>query len=232
MVMTDSTMTAAQNETPDEGARSELYLVTPVISDAAQFLPRLEPVLRACPVAAIRLRLAPGPREVQAGVIEALRGPIQEQGVALMLDGLPALARATGCDGAHVDASDVVAARKALGDDLQLGAFCGMSRDLAMQAGMEGADYVSFGAFSETSDAEAVALLRWWTEVMELPAVAEYVVSGTESEGTAVADRLMRTADFVAVGTEEDGAEAAGGVWDAPFTLLRTIGAASQGLLS
>ncbi len=38
-------------------------------------------------------------------------------------------------------------ARKLLGPDLALGVTCHGSRDLAMQAGEDGADYVAFGAF-------------------------------------------------------------------------------------
>jgi thiamine-phosphate pyrophosphorylase len=54
---------------------------------------------------------------------------------------------------------------------------CHDSRDLAMQAGEDGADYVAFGAFFPTTTKDAPThadpeLLSWWSEIMELPCVA------------------------------------------------------------
>ena len=68
-------------------------------------------------------------------------------------------------------------ARSVLGKKLMLGVTCHGSRDLAMEAGQAGADYVAFGAFfpSTTKEPPAMAemeLLRWWSELMELPCVA------------------------------------------------------------
>ena len=58
-----------------------------------------------------------------------------------------------------------------------MGVTCHDSRDLAMAAGEDGADYVAFGAFfpTTTKDAKFHAepeLLQWWSELMELPCVA------------------------------------------------------------
>ncbi len=213
-------MAAARNGTADESGGCELYLVTPVLSDAAAFLPRLGQVLSAFPVAAVRLRLASAPREVLVREIGVLRATIQDCGVALMLDGLPELARETGCDGVHVDGADVPAARRVAGDALQLGAFCGTSRDVAMQAGENGADYISFGPFSETSGEADIGLLQWWTEMMELPVVAEYAGGLQHGTETARLDQLVRMADFLAVGGD---GQARDGVWDAPFPLLDAV---------
>ena len=73
----------------------------------------------------------------------------QSRGVAFLLNDRADLAKATGCDGAHVGQEDMTAreARRALGPDLTLGVTCKGSRDLAMQAGEDGADYVAFLAF-------------------------------------------------------------------------------------
>ena len=78
--------------------------------------------------------------------------------------------------------------------DLQLGVWCGGSRDSAMQAGQDGADYVAFGPFSGGDDAADVELLSWWVELMELPAVAEGGITLANC-GTLVA----AGADFLAV---------------------------------
>ena len=68
-------------------------------------------------------------------------------------------------------------ARALIGPDLTLGVTCKGSRDLAMQAGEDGADYVAFGAFfpSGTKDVSGFIepeVLRWWSELMELPSCA------------------------------------------------------------
>ena len=146
----------------------------------------------------------------------------QSRGVAFLLNDRPDLARATGCDGAHVGQDDMPAtdARRLLGPDLTLGVTCHDSRDLAMQAGEDGADYVAFGAFFPTTTKEAKTraetdLLAWWTELMELPAVA----IGGITPGNC-APLVTAGADFLAV---------SGAVWthpDGPAAGVRAMDAA------
>ncbi len=165
----------------------QLYLVAPdKLPD--DFTVRLEAVLAAGEIAALRVSAAD--RAALARVLPISRA----HGVALILDGAPELAAATGCDGAHVpDSDDVASARQALGD-LQLGVFCGQSRDAAMRAGEAGADYVSFGPDAQQGVCD-VDLIAWWADLMELPVVAE----GGINAGNCGA--LVRAgADFLAVG--------------------------------
>ena len=98
-------------------------------------------------------------------------------------------------------------ARRIIGPDLTLGVTCKGSRDLAMQAGEDGADYVAFGAFYP-STTKAVAglldpeILHWWSEMMELPCCA---IGGITAENCA--PLVSAGADFLAV---------VGCVWDHP----------------
>ena len=141
-----------------------LYLVCPSPAPAG-FEAVLDEALGGGDVAALRV----GTPEDAA----RLRGVAHRHGVAVILAARADLAAAAGCDGTHLDdAAQVGASRKMLGD-LQLGVWCGGSRDTAMQAGQDGADYVAFGPFSGEDDAAEVELLSWWVELMELPAVAE-----------------------------------------------------------
>ncbi|GBQ91707.1 thiamine phosphate pyrophosphorylase [Acetobacter nitrogenifigens DSM 23921 = NBRC 105050] len=187
----------------DETTACELYLVTPVVDDGDAFLPVLERALAKLPAAAVRLRLADLPEDRLKRIVTRLRPSVQDRGVALILDSHPSLALSTGCDGVHVDAEDTATARLIVGNDLQLGAFCGTSRDLAMTAGEAGADYVSFGPFTQaseiTSDAE---LVGWWSAVMELPAVAEVTIDAGGDYAAALRP-LAKTADFLALGGDE-----------------------------
>jgi thiamine-phosphate pyrophosphorylase len=164
-----------------------LYLVAPdPVPD--DFGTSLRAALAAADIAALRLTTTD--RAVVARVLPITRA----HGVALILNGPPALAAATGCDGAHVhDPGDAAAARRVLGE-LQLGVFCANSRDAAMRAGEAGADYVSFGPLTADADGDT-ELISWWADIMELPAVAECAEGGLDCAALARAG-----ADFLAVG--------------------------------
>ncbi len=141
-----------------------LYLVCPQPLPAG-FDAVLEEALAAGDVAALRATAGED--------LARLRAVAHRHGVALILTDRPGLAASAGCDGAHLqDGAQAKAARRLLGD-LQLGVWCAGSRDTAMQAGQDGADYVSFGPFFGADDPADIDLLSWWVELMELPATAE-----------------------------------------------------------
>ena len=154
-----------------------LYLVTPTTAGPG-FADTLARTLDAGDVAAVQLRLKEADDDAWRRAVDALRPVAQSRGVAFLLNDRADLVRETGCDGAHVGQTDMAAreARRVLGD-LTLGVTCHASRDLAMQAGEDGADYVAFGAFFPTATkvAEGQAepeIVEWWSGLMELPVVA------------------------------------------------------------
>jgi thiamine-phosphate pyrophosphorylase len=206
----------------DERDGCRLYLITPPALDPARFRDDLASALDAGDVAAVQLRLKSVEDAALRRAVELLRPVVQSRGVAFLLNDRPDVAHATGCDGAHVGQDDMPAAeaRRLLGPDLTLGVTCHDSRDLAMQAGEDGADYVAFGAFfpTTTKDAKTRAetdLLAWWTELMELPAVA----IGGITPGNC-AKLVTAGADFIAV---------SGAVWnhpDGPAAGVRAMNAA------
>ena len=156
-----------------------VYLITPPKFDPAPFASQLAAALDADDVAAVQLRLKDVDDDVWRRAIDALRPVCQSRNVAFLLNDRADLVVATGCDGAHVGQEDMPAkeARRLMGPDLTLGVTCKGSRDLAMQAGEDGADYVAFGAFfpSTTKDVTNQVdpeVLRWWHEMMELPSCA------------------------------------------------------------
>ncbi|CEF54442.1 thiamine phosphate synthase [Acetobacter ghanensis] len=160
---------------------SELYLVTPPLLRADAFVPVLEKRLAHYQPAALLLRLADGVSAVTAKAIIGQISPlVQHKGIALMLEDAPDLAVQTGCDGVHLSPSYVAASvrevRRQIGDELQLGVAVGTSRDVAMRAGEEGADYICFAPDADDApDAPQTvqALAQWWCMMMELPAVAQ-----------------------------------------------------------
>ena len=201
-----------------------LYLVTPATADAA-FADTLARALDAGDVAAVQLRLKDADDDAWRRAIDALRPVVQGRGAAFLLNDRADLVLATGCDGAHVGQTDMAAAaaRTLLGPGLTLGVTCHDSRDLAMQAGEAGADYVAFGAFfpTTTKDAPTQAepdLLAWWSELMELPCVA---IGGITPANCA--PLVQAGANFLAV---------VGAVWahpDGPAAGVRAMNAAIAG---
>jgi thiamine-phosphate pyrophosphorylase len=195
-----------------------LYLITPPVLAPATFRDTLATALDAGDVAAVQLRLKDWSDDDLRRAIDLLRPVAQSRGVAFLLNDRPDLAVATGCDGAHVGQDDmaVAAARKLLGD-LTLGVTCHASRDLAMSAGEQGADYVAFGAFfpSTTKTPPAMAeveILTWWSELMEVPCVA---IGGITPQNCR--PLVDAGANFVAV---------SGAVWADPAATVKAFAAA------
>ncbi len=205
-----------------EPGGSRIYLVTPPRLDLPEFADLLAAALDVGDVAALQLRLKDADEAAWRRAIEALRPVAQARDVAFLLNDRADLVRETGCDGAHVGQQDMPArqARALLGPDLMLGVTCHDSRDLAMRAGEDGADYVAFGAFYPSSSKQAqyqaeVDIVRWWSELMELPCCA---IGGITAENCAP---LVRAgADFLAV---------IGAVWahpEGPAAGVRALNAA------
>jgi thiamine-phosphate pyrophosphorylase len=178
-----------------------VYLITPTLFDPVPFAGSLAAALDADDVAAVQLRLKDAGDDAWCRAIDALRPVCQSREVAFLLNDRADLVRPTGCDGAHVGQDDMPArdARRIMGPDTTLGVTCKGSRDLAMQAGEDGADYVAFGAFYPSTTKEVTGLLdpeilEWWSELMELPCCA---IGGITPENCAP---LVRAgADFLAV---------------------------------
>lgn len=155
----------------------ELYLLTPPSLDPLTFKPLLVEALEAGPIAAVQLRLKDVSDDEIRKAINILQPVVQERNIAFILNNRLDLAKECGCDGVHIDIEDtsIELARAQLGDDLQLGVSCYDSRDMAMKAGEQGADYIAFGFPSSSKDTDVKAsidLISWWSEMMELPVIA------------------------------------------------------------
>jgi thiamine-phosphate pyrophosphorylase len=182
---------------PDDPCR--LYLITPVTASPG-FADTLAAALDAGDVAAVQLRLKDASDDHWRRTIDALRPVAQSRGVAFLLNDRADLVTSSGCDGAHVGQTDLQATEaRRLIPGLTLGVTCHASRDLAMQAGEDGADYVAFGAFFPTTTKEATAsadtdILEWWSQLMELPCVA---IGGITADNCA--PLVTSGANFLAV---------------------------------
>ena len=185
-----------------EPEQPQIYLITPPEFELSRFPSQLARVLDSHEVACVRLALASHDEDRIARAADACREITHARDVALVIDTHLKLVERLGLDGVHLTdgARSVRAARKELGPDGIVGAFCGTSRHEGMNAGESGADYISFGpaghsALGDGRQADA-ELFQWWTDMIELPVVAE---------GQLDADNIRALApvtDFFGIGPE------------------------------
>jgi thiamine-phosphate pyrophosphorylase len=196
---------------------AQIYLTTPQSFDLAEFAPRLEAVLDAAPIICVRISLMTTDERELSQAADTLREICHARDVAIVNDDHYRMVKTHGLDGVHLNSSSrhVREARAELGNDAIVGAFCGSSKHAGMTAAEIGTDYISFGpigdsALGDGSVADA-ALFQWWSEMIEVPVVAEGNV--TPEAIAAVKDHI----DFLCVGSE---------IWSAPegpVAALQTI---------
>ncbi|APZ54298.1 thiamine phosphate synthase [Salipiger abyssi] len=180
----------------------QLYLITPPEFDLSAFPARLSAVLDVAEIACIRLALATRDEDKLLRAADAVREVAHAHDVALVIDTHVVLAQRLGLDGVHLtDGSRSVRhARKELGTDAIVGAFCGSSKHDGMTAGENGADYVSFGPVGGASLGDGTLaereLFEWWSQMIELPVVAE---GGLTPE---LVTELTPVTDFFGIGEE------------------------------
>lgn len=186
-------------DTPEQ---PQIYLITPPEFELSQFPTALARVLDAHPVACVRLAMATRDEDRLLRAADALREVTMSRDVALVIAEHLQMVERLGLDGVHLEdgARTVRKARKDLGADAIVGSFCGASRHDGMSAGEAGADYISFGPVQATALGDGSFapedLFQWWSEVIEVPVVAE---GGLDAD---MIRTLTPATDFFGIGTE------------------------------
>ncbi|MGB0354128.1 MAG: thiamine phosphate synthase [Paracoccaceae bacterium] len=194
----------------------QIYLVTPPNFELTGFGAQLEAVLDAYPIACLRLALASRDEDDLARAADHLREIAHARDIPLVMSEHIKLVERLGLDGVHLlDGSRSTRKTRAdLGGDAIIGCFCANSRHDGMNAGEMGADYISFGPVGDTSLGDGSRaeddLFAWWSQMIELPVVAEGALTLTDIE------RLAPITDFFAIGEE---------IWrkDDPVAALKTL---------
>lgn len=187
--------------------RPQITLITPPAFDLEVFPDRLARVLDAIEVACVRLSLATKDEDALGRAADACREVAHKRDVAVVIDTHIGLAERMGLDGVHLldGARTVRKARKDLGADAIVGAFCGVTRHEGISAAEAAVDYVSFGPIGATGLGDGSQadweLFQWWSEMIEVPVIAE---GGLTAE---LVERFGPVTDFFAVGEEIWGAE-------------------------
>ncbi|MGH1329564.1 MAG: thiamine phosphate synthase [Paracoccaceae bacterium] len=185
-----------------ETEQPQIYLITPPEFELSSFPARLAAVLDAQEIACVRLAMASQDEDKIARAADALREVTHARDVALVIDEHVMLVERLGLDGVHLldGARSVRSTRKTLGADAIIGAFCGASRHDGLTAGECGADYIAFGPAGDTplgdGSKAGLELFEWWSEVVELPVVAQGALS------VETIRQLAPYTDFFGIGEE------------------------------
>lgn len=180
----------------------QIYLITPEQFSFDSFPNTLNHVLDVMDVACLRLDVASKDEKVVARSADLVREIAHARDIPLVIDTHVQLVESLGLDGVHLPdgGHGLRKLRETMGPDPILGAGCGVSRHVGLSAGEAGADYVSFGPLTAsaigTGDVAEDSLFAWWSEMIEVPIVAE---------GGLTADIIARLApmtDFFAIGPE------------------------------
>lgn len=180
----------------------QIYLITPPEFELAGFSEELAALLDRFEIACVRLRMASEDASDVARAADLLREICHQREVPLVIDRHFRLVETHGLDGVHLPdtTANIRDIRKELGKDAVIGCFAGNSRHAGLNAGESGADYVSFGPLSETPLGEgtpaAFETFEWWSEMIELPVVAEGAITQDQAE------KLAPVTDFLALGNE------------------------------
>lgn len=180
----------------------QLYLITPPVIDLAVFPDRLARVLDGAEIACLRLALASQDEDTILRTGDALREMAHARDIPLVIADHVLMVERLGLDGVHLQGAHarIRKLRESMGQDAIIGAYCGSLRHDGITAGEAGADYVSFGPVGAQAlgDGQVAPreLFEWWSEMIEIPVVAEGALSRD------LVGSLAPVVDFLAIGEE------------------------------
>lgn len=188
---------------------TRIYLITPPALDLESFIPLFKGVLDAADIACVQLRLKNAADDDWKRAIDTLMPLAHQRDIAFILNDRADLAATRKCDGVHIGHEDTPyeKARKLLGPDKIIGVSCYASRDRAMFAAEQGADYVAFGSVFPSATKEMarpvpLSVLKDWTDMTTAPCVA---IGGITAHNCG--PLVEMGVDFLAV---------ISAIWDAP----------------
>lgn len=180
----------------------QIYLITPQEFELSSFPGTLARIFDAVDVACIRLSLSTSDEDRISKSADQVRALAHERDIPVLLDTHYRMVERLGLDGVHLNdgSRNVRTVRKDLPDEAVLGTYCGASRHDGMTAGEIGADYIAFGPMRDTGLGDGTIADRdsfeWWSEMIELPVVAEGALT------PEIIEDFAPVSDFFAIGSE------------------------------
>jgi thiamine-phosphate pyrophosphorylase len=158
---------------------SQIYLISPPQIELKTFSKRLESALRTTLVPVFQLRLKNYFDQEVKNISRELKKICHANNCLFLLNDYCEIALDIGADGVHLGAEDgsILSARNKSPKNFIIGASCYDSRDLAILAAEQGADYLSFGAFFSSNTKKSrgnpsLEILEWSKDRLSLPIVA------------------------------------------------------------
>lgn len=196
--------------------RPQIYLITPQEFELSSFPAVLSNILDNFEIACIRLALSTQDEDRIAKSADQIRTVAHSRDIPVLLERHYRMVERLGLDGVHLSdgSRSVRAIKKEMPEETVLGTYCGASRHDGMTAGEIGADYIAFGPMQDTGLGDGTIAefetFEWWSEMIELPVVAEGALSRD------VIETFAPVTDFFAIGPE---------IWraDDPLTELRAL---------
>ncbi len=165
-----------------------LYAITPDELDTAELLRKVRLALRGG-AEVLQYRNKSAHAELRQEQAQALRLLTREFAVTFIVNDDANLALFVDADGVHLGGDDgsVAEARRLLGEFKLIGVSCYNRQDLAIQAELDGADYVAFGAFfvSSVKPNATVASLKVLEEASSKIALPIVAIGGVTHENGA-----------------------------------------------
>lgn len=180
----------------------QIYLITPESFELSAFSTQLSTVLDAVDVACLRLALSSKDEDRISRAADLVREIAHTRDIPVILTNHFLMVERLGLDGVHLEdgSRSVRAVRKKIGTESVVGSFCGASRHDGLTAGEIGCDYISFGPLEESSLGDGGCaekdLFEWWSQMVELPVVAEGGIT------IGAVEEYAGVTDFFAIGPE------------------------------
>lgn len=198
---------------------SKIYLISPPKIALKTFSLELEKSLKTGLVPVFQLRLKDCPESEIKKSAQELQKICRANNCLFLLNDSYDMALEIGADGVHLgveDGSIKIARQKSqkINPGFVIGASCYDSKHLVMEAGEQGADYVSFGAFFESKTKQSrgkptAEIIAWCNDFVNLPIT---VIGGINDQNCV--PLVKAGADFIAVISY---------VWDHPASVVEAI---------
>ena len=183
---------------------TQIYLISPPQINLNEFAKELDGVLKTAMVPVFQLRLKDCENNIIKKNAQELIKICKQNNCLFILNDDLNLALELEADGVHLGIDDLhkfneISTIKSKYKQFIIGASCYDSRHLAMQAGENNIDYISFGAFfaSKTKISRGspdIDLLDWAIEMLNLPVVG---IGGINSQNCR--ELIEHKIDFIAL---------------------------------
>jgi len=179
----------------------QIYLISPPQIELKDFSLKLEKALKTGLIPVFQLRLKNYSSLEVKKFSKEIKKICENNNCLFLLNDFHEIAMEVGASGVHVGIEDkkILQIRQNSPKNFIIGASCYDSKHLAMVAGEQGADYISFGAFFESKTKisrgkPSLEILNWASEILNLPIVA---IGGINDKNCV--DLIKNGADFLAV---------------------------------